>query len=335
MKNENKIPIGYHILYVLLACVLAYLYYIKIVLPTDPDAPNSINAVASLETAKPYQFRLLIPFIFVLFKPLVFISQKTIYLVYTIVITYSIVIVYKKILGEYFQNKKAVLLCAPVILYPMLWNYIFLNQTYQYYDFTAILIFSLGMYFIIKDNIKWFLIIFILGIFNKETSGYLVFAYMLFNYKILFTKKIILSTAVLIAGYIAVKLLLGYIFRNNEGDQVELCMYENINIIKTFTSNKIYMKHILLSFGVMYLFLFILFLTGRWKRFLPHNLVFINLAFIPNIIIGFFVTYYDEVRVYAEFIPLITTSFFVYLSTFDKLKFMLVVNGNKNSERNN
>jgi hypothetical protein len=323
LKPEtNKIPIVYHIFYLLLAGALAYLYYKKIVLPTDPDAPNSINAVASLETAKPYQFRLLIPFIFILFKPLTFVPQKLIYFIYTVIITYSIIIVYKKILTEYFRNKTVILLCAPVILYPMLWNYIILNQSYQYYDFTAILIFSLGIYFIIKDNFKWLLIVLTLGIFNKETSGYLVFAYILFNYKILFTKKIIFSSALLIAVYMAIKIALNYIFRNNTGDPIEFCMYENINIIKTFTTNKIYMKHILLSFGAMYVFLFLLFLTGRWKLYLPHNLVFINLAFFPNIIIGFFVTYFDEVRVYAEFIPLITTSFLVYLGTFKKLKFM-------------
>ncbi len=148
-----------------------------------------------------------------------------------------------------------------------------------------------------------------------------MFAYLLFNYKIIFTKKIIFSSGILIGVYIAIKLLLGYVFRNNTGDPVEFCMYENINIIKTFIVNKIYMKHILLSFGAMYVFLFLLFFTGRWKSFLPRNLVMINLAFFPNIIIGFFVTYYDEVRVYAEFIPLITTSFLIFLSTFKKLKF--------------
>jgi len=318
--KPDKTLIGYHIFYLLLATGLAYLYYVKIVLPADPDAPNSINAVASFETAKPYQFRILIPFIFFLFKPLTFIPQKTIYFIYTIIVTYLIIIVYRKILAEYFQNKFAVLICAPVILYPMLWNYILLNQTYQYYDFTAILVFTLGMYFIIKDNFKWFFIIFIIGIINKETSGYLVFAYLMFNYKIIFTRKIIFTSELLVAVYIAAKLLLGYVFRHNPGDTVEFCMYENINIIKTFISNKIYMKHILLSFGAMYVFLFLLFLTGRWKRFLPRNLVFINLAFLPNLLLGFFVTYYTEVRVYAEFIPLITTSFLIFLSTFDKLK---------------
>lgn len=299
--------------------MLVYLYYLKIVIPFDQNAPNSIDSVTSLETAKPYQFRLLIPAIFFALKPLSFISQKILYLFYSVIVVYFIILIYYKFLSEYFSNSKTVLLLSPVVLYPMLWNYILINNTYQYYDFTSILIFIVGLYFIVKRKFNAFLVLLVIGIFNKETSGYLIPAYLLFNYRTLFTRKIISRGFILIIIYIAVKVLLAYIFRNNPGDNVEICYYENIRIIKTFMTNKIYLKHLALNFGVLYIFVFLLFLTGRWKKYPSRRHLFINLAFLPNIVLGYFVTYYDEVRVYAEFIPLVTTLFIIYLSTFEKL----------------
>ncbi|HEY3252242.1 MAG TPA: hypothetical protein VGK25_14125 [Ignavibacteria bacterium] len=319
MTKENKIPVSYHLLYFLLAAAVVYFYYIKIVYQTDLNFFNSINAVQSFESRKPYQFRLLVPFIFFLFKPLEFIiSQREIITGFFVIVVYLTVVVYQKILAQYFQNKKAVLFLAPVILYPILWNYVILNQGYQFYDFMAILIFITGLYFIIKDNFTGLLVTFGAGIFNKETAGYLVFAYLLFNYKIVFTKKIIINTFLLTAVFFAIKLPLGYIFRNNPGDPVELCMNENINIIKNIFSNYVYLKNVVLNFGGLYIFIFLLFLSRRWKHFPSRKLLFINLAFSPNILLGFFVTCYSEVRVYAEFVPLITTLFLIYLSTFKK-----------------
>jgi hypothetical protein len=303
----------------LLAAVLAYLYYLKIVVPVDPNAPNSIDSVMSLETSKPYQFRLLIPAVFFLLKPISFIPQKILFLVYSVIVVYAVILMYRKFLSEYFHNHKAVLFLSPVILYPMLWNYILINRTYQYYDFTSIFIFIIGLYLIIKERFPAFFVLLIIGILNKETSGYLIPAYLLFNYRTVFTKKIIFRTGALIAVYIAIKVLLAYIFRNNPGDNVEICVEENIRIISTIFSNKIYFKHLALNFGGLYIFLFVLFFSSKWKQFPRRNLLLINLAFLPNIILGYFVTYYDEVRVYAEFIPLVTTLFLVYLSTFKKL----------------
>jgi hypothetical protein len=291
---------------------------LKIIQNVDLTKTNTIDAVLSFETYKPWQFRLFIPFIFVLFKPLSFIPQMTLFTGYSVIVVYLLIVVYCKVLQVYFENRKLVFIAAPLILYPMLWNYILLNSIFQYYDFTSILIFTIGLYFIIKDKFFPLLLVFVAGVLNKETAGYLVVAYILYNYKIVFTKKIILNSILMIAVFLLIKITLGVIFSSNPGDPFEICTYENINIIKNFFSNRIYFTHIVFSFGLMYVFLFLLFLTGRWKCFLPRNLVIINLTFLPNLLLGFFVTYYDEVRVYAEFVPLITTLFLIYLSSFEK-----------------
>ncbi|MBI3366538.1 hypothetical protein HY041_02840 [Candidatus Roizmanbacteria bacterium] len=228
---------------------------------------------------------------------------------------------YKKIVSstEYFENKKVALYLAPVILYPILFNYILLNQSFQYYDFTSILIFTAGLYFIIKENYTALLITFMLGLVNKESIVYLIFSYTLFNYKSIFTKKIVLRTALLCIIFVVYKLILGYIFRSNTGDTFEIGYDVNVHVFKNFFNNRVYQKDILLNFGGLYIFVLLLFVTGRFRKFPYPKKVYIHLTFIPYILLGVFLIYFSEVRVYIELIPMVTTLFMIYLSTFPKL----------------
>ncbi len=327
MKGEyyrgepNKIPGGFLFLYLGLSLVLCYLYHKKIVVPFDWNAPNSINAVASFETAKPYQFRLLMPIIFDFFKPIAMLYGKYLYSAYNVVIVLMVQVVYYKLLCRYFSNKKLMLWIAPVILYPILWNYVILNQSFQYYDFTAILLTIFGLYFITRENFKGLLIIFIIGVINKETIGYLIFSYLLYNYKIIFTKKIIFNTIILGVIFVGVKLLLNYIFRNNPGATFEIGYYENIRIVSELFGNKVMLKNLALNFGGLYIFALLLFITGAWLKYHDRRLVYVNLAIVPYYIFGIYITYITEVRVYTELIPMITTLFLIYLSNIKRLGF--------------
>lgn len=319
--EPNKIPAGFLFLYLGLSLVLCYLYHKKIVAPYDWNAPNSMNAVGTFETSKPYQFRLLMPLVFGFFKPVAMLYGKYLYSAYNAAIVFLLQVVYYKLLCRYFRNKRLMLWIAPVILYAMLFNYVLLNGSFQYYDFTAILLTVWGLYFITRENFTGLLIIFILGVINKETIGYLIFSYMLYNYKIIFTKKIILNTAVLSAIFIGAKLYLNYVFRNNPGDPFEVGYYENIRIVNELFSNKTLFRNLALNFGGLYIFVILLFVTGAWRKIPDKRLVYVNLAIVPYYLFGIYITYITEIRVYTELIPMITTLFLIYLSTFNRLGF--------------
>jgi hypothetical protein len=318
-RGKNEIPWIFIYIYLALSVIFCYLYHIKIVAPVDWNAPNSINAVTSFETAKPYQFRLLIPSLFSFLGPIYKFYGKYLYSAYNVTVVLSLLMVYYKLLCGYFINRKNLLWITPVILYPMLWNYIILNQSFQYYDFTAILLFTIGLYYIVRENFLALIITFIVGIINKETAGYLIFAYMLYNYKSIFTRKVIVNTAILGIIFVGWKLLLNYIFRNNPGDSFEVGYYENIRIVKELFGNKVLLKNLALNFGGLYIFVILLFVTGAWKKFPNKKLLFINLVIVPYYIFGIYITYITEVRVYTELIPMITTLFLIYLSGFQKL----------------
>lgn len=321
IQRLKQIPLAVHAVYSLLSLTVCFLYFQKIISIYDFNSANSISAVASFDTIKPFQFRLLIPLIFKLFSPFSFVTSKIFFTVYSCIVLYLLLIIYYLLISEYFKNAILNFFLAPAILYPIVWNYILLNQTFQYYDFTAILLFTLGMYFIIKNNFKWTLIIFIIAILNKESAVYLIFSYLLFNYRQVFTKKIIFNTAILAVIFIAYKAALSYIFRYNQGDDIESCLRRNIQILKEITFDFTTIKIILLNFGLLYIFAALLFITGKFKHFENKNLIYINLTIIPYFVIGIFVVYFTEIRVYAELIPLFTTLTLVYLSSFKSLRF--------------
>ena len=318
MQKDYRIPFSFHLIYLLLAGVLCYLYYIRVIAPYDFSAPNSINAVLTFETGKPYQFRLLIPLFFVLLKPLSFIPEKILFLLFSIAIVYFIQIVFYKLLGQYFEDKKPLRFFAPVILYTMLFNYVILNQTFQYYDFTAILICTAGLYYIVKEKFLYFAIVFSIGLINKESAAYLIFSYLLFNYREVFTFRIISRTALLAGLIIIVKLGLGYIFRNNPGDNFEIGFSENIRMLKELYYQWGIIKPVFFNFGGLYIFMLLLFISGWWKKYPDRRKLMSNLTIIPYYISGIYLTYIIEVRVCTELIPMITTLFLIYLSNFKR-----------------
>ncbi len=316
-RGDNRVPAHFLFIYLLLSATLCYLYHKKIVAPFDWDSAHSLTRVSTFETGKPYQFRLLIPMLFWFFKPLWYVYGKYLYSAYNLLIVFFIQVYFYKLICSYFRDKKILLWITPVILYPMLWNYIILNQSFQYYDFTAILFCVLGLYFIVRENFSAFSITLLLGIINKETAGYLIFSYVLYNYKDAFKPKIIFRAGILSAIFIGYKLLLGYIFRDNPGDPFEIGIADNIKVLSTLFSNMIIVKNIFLNFGGLYIFAILLFITGMWKKFPNRKLIMVNLTIVPYYIFGFYVTYMQEVRVYTELIPMITILFLIFLSNFN------------------
>jgi hypothetical protein len=131
-----------------------------------------------------------------------------------------------------------------------------------------------------------------------------------------------MNTFILGAIFITIKVILYYVFLGNPGDPVEICINKNKYTISTLFTSHLSAKNVFLNFGVLYLFALYLFISGRWKKFNTPDLkkkLFINLTIIPYTLLGIYITYIDEVRVYTELIPMYTTLFLILVSTFEKL----------------
>jgi hypothetical protein len=306
----------------MLSVTFCFLYYINIVKPADFNDYRGINPVSVFEAANPFQYRILIPLLYRLMSACGIFPQKILLTLLNIVILYLTLVFFSMLLNSYFHNKTKNSIIALSIFYPMTWNYILLNEVFQYYDLCAVLIFTMGMYFIIRENFKLLLLTFIIGILNKESAVFLIFAYAFYKYKALFTKKIIMNLFLLSAVFIAIKALFFILFRHNPGGMIEPKFSGNIEILSSIFQNMIFTKNLLLNFGGLYVFIILMFVTGRWKNSSHSDnkgLLYMNFTIIPFFIVGAFTLNFHEVRVYSELIPMVTILFLIYVSTYKEL----------------
>lgn len=309
-----------NVIYFFIAITFTYLYFQKIIAPADLDSPfGGFNSVLSYTANKPYQFRILIPIFYRVFSIVHVYNPKTFLFFYNTLVVYLIILFYYLFLSLYIKKKSVCSIFSIIIIYPMVWNYVLLNEIFCYYDMTSILLFTIGLYLIAKEKFWGLLTIFFIGLFNKETIAYLVFSYVFFNYSTLFTRKIVIRTAILVIIFLFIKILLYSVFGYSPGSFVELCYWYNVKIPKLFFTNILFTKTLLLNFGGMYILVILLFLSKYWKELitkLNKGLIYINFTFIPFLALGFLIVYYQEVRVYAELIPIVTTLSIIYIIKF-------------------
>lgn len=314
--REDKISVGFHILYLLLAAGFTYLYYKRAILVTDLHSPSSLSAASSFTAFKPFQFRLLVPLLFEPLKLIGYEPGRTALALFSGIVVYLTIVVQQKILSRYFKAGFAVSLLAASVLYPMVWNYIVFNRSFMYYDLTAIMLFSLGLYFILTERFIPLVFVFVVGLINKETIIYLAFAYVLFNYKGIFNRKILLNIGIFAVVFLVFKLVLFYLFRNNPGDNVEICFMTNLWIFEDLFTNLQYTKVVFLNFGGLYLFMLLYLISGRWKLYPDRRKVLLNFVLFVYMAAGVIIVYLTEIRVYSELIPIVTIFFVLFLSTF-------------------
>ncbi len=171
----------------------------------------------------------------------------------------------------------------------------YINDNYIY-DFPSLFFFTAGLYFLQKQNWKLFLIIFLFGCWNKETTILLTLIFLIHYRKGFVTEKkkylTLLSLQLII--FIFVKLILSIAFINNPGSFIEFHLLDY---------NKILLNgYNLITFASL-LFLFLL-IGYKWNEkpiFLKDSLWIAVPLFLLTMFLGFF----NELRDYYEVYPII------------------------------
>jgi hypothetical protein len=192
--------------YFLISLTFCYVYYQKIGTRSEfgnPESTSGLLAVLKFEAIKVIQYRLLVPFLYKLLSLVLPFSTAGVYSVLLVIQCFIVLYVFYKLLNEYFEDRRVNMLLAPIIIYPMVWNFIILNGQSFFVDFSNLTFILLGYYFIIKKRDIALLVTILTGSFNHDSIGFLIPMYLLFNYKKLFTGRVILITillAVIIVG---------------------------------------------------------------------------------------------------------------------------------------
>lgn len=320
--NDNYPSVLIHIYYFMVSLTLCYVYYHKFISRADffsPSSSGGIYAVLSGEAIKPIQFRILIPVIFKAVQSVIFIFReipdRVVFFLITITLCYMILFSFYMLLGEYFKGRAMNCWLASVIIYPMIWNFVIMNGQFFYMDFSILLIIILGFYTIVSEKYNWLLVVFFLGILNHPSAGYLIPAFLLYNYRKLFKIRTIIYTSVMSILYIGIYKLMDAYFPSTEGYFVIYNLPRNLSMIHVLPMH-IISRDLLFNFGGLHIFALILFISSAWKKF-RGPMLYINLVAIPYIISVLINFSIEEIRNYITIIPFILILTLLFLSSFE------------------
>jgi len=157
------------------------------------------------------------------------------------------------------------------------------------YDFPVLLLYTLGLIFLYKQEWKIFLIIFVIGCINKETTILLALIFFLY-YKGKLGKDIfnkLLATQLVI--FVLIKIVLLILFKNNPGTFVEFQLVDhNLRLLTGY--------NLALAASLLGLIVLVFYKWDEKPDFLKISLS----ALIPLVFLTFFLGYLDELRDYYE-----------------------------------
>ncbi|RPI17196.1 MAG: hypothetical protein EHM58_10065 [Ignavibacteriae bacterium] len=304
------------IYYMMSSLSFCYIYFHKQFFNVTFYEQNTggIYYILSLEAIKPNQFRLLIPYLYKAFKTVFFfVPDKAAFFIIIVVITFITLVIFYNILNVYFDNKKINQWLTFILFYPMLWQFMVLNQIFDFTDFANFFFIFVGYYCIIKNYNKTLLLFFTLGTFNHDSIGFLIVMYVLFNIKDIFKQKTIFYTIAMAAIFIIVKKVLETIFASNLGISFRLNYEYNYNQFFDMPMH-IVVRNVFLTFGGLHLFVLYFFISGRWKKFNTKYL-YITFTLILYVIIIFLIHTTFEARNYMTAIPFIMILFLLFFTT--------------------
>lgn len=317
--TEKSPSVIIHLYYLLTSLTFCYIYYHKFIVKADfygAFSSGGIYAVLNFEAVKPIQFRILIPFIFKVMKLVFsFISDEALFFLLTIVLCYFILLMFYFLLNEYFQSRAHNCWLAPFIIYPMIWNFVIMNGQFFYMDFSVLLIIIIGFILIVKERYNYLLLLFFIGTLNHPSVGYLIIAFLLYNYRNLLKPRTIIYSLAMAVVYVGVYYVMDRIFPSEEGYFVVFNLYRNLSLVDILPMH-IIARDFFFNFGGMHFFILIFFITTAWHRYISPKMM-INLTILPYVFSVFISFSVEEIRNYIAIIPFIIILCLLYLSTFE------------------
>ena len=170
-------------------------------------------------------------------------------------------------------------------------------QYYSYvYDFPTLFLFTSGLLFMVKHKWSYFLALFFISSFNKETVILLtmIFAIHFYKNKKISKRLFYQLIAVQLVIFVSIKILLYFLFLNNPGSPVEFHLVDRNYLI--------FNGYSLTAFVISFIIFIAIF--SKWKA-KPEFLKDALWIAVPLLILTFFLGYLDELRDYYEVFPIV------------------------------
>lgn len=225
MKQTSAGNIIHAILLLLITTAVFGAYILLAAQNHFPQIEPMLNGTA----ARPFVYRVLPSFFIKIisnvfgFSP--YLSAMIIMYISLMGFTYTILALAKLFLPTPYV--RSFTLFAPVGLLP------FLIYQRHIYDFPTLFFFTLALYFLARNKLGIYILIFTITTLTKETSLFL-FIFFLLQFRNIGTKKIIFWSTIQILIYAALRFATIYLFRNNPGGLLESHLYDHFNIYRLY-----------------------------------------------------------------------------------------------------
>jgi len=327
--GKNSPSIIVHISYIMAAVVFCKLYEITIIAQHDfvYHEYSSIYMVLNGEAVSSIQNRILVPYIFKFLSIILPLSDTKLFMIIIIPFTYLSLVFFRSILNVYFSNKTINSVAAILLLYPIIWNLMLMNTILFFVDQAIVLFMTAGMYFIITKKNYWLLAVILVSSFNHISTGFLILAFVLFNYKFLFTKKTILhailQSVIFVGCFTALKIIYWDIPAERDDSFFTLIPEAPFDAIKDL-SKGILLRDIFLNYGGLHIFGLLVLITGLWKKVKTEYLA-IFLLFIPYVLMAIFRMgiRIEEMRNWIPIVPFVTVIALIFFTGFRNPLFSL------------
>lgn len=311
-----------HAIYLFASFALTYVYYHKVITFIDlyKNDYGGVFKVLNIEAISTIQFRFFIPFLVGIFSSPFAVPPKAVLFVITMGFTYLTIIVYYRILCFYFENNLFNSLLALLILYPLSWNLIAVNNIYFFSDISSLFFMLLSIYLILTKRFVLLLPVFFFGATNHYSIGFIIPAFLLFNYQSLFRLRTVSYAGALVflyAGYYIVARMLLPDLPPSMDDGFLKADFQRTLMLLQNTPIHLLIRDVIFNFGGIHIFALLFFFSPVWKNVRRKYTVF-NLTILIFILLTFtgFGLYSEELRCYIPILPFLMIPAMLFFSQF-------------------
>ncbi len=297
LKQYDVSPkdVFFSIVYLLCSILFTIIYFRT----TDEYQKAALVALTDFSGNTPFQYRVLTLIVARMVHLIVAVNVIQIYRVMTICWVFLTLILFRNYLHRFMPSRNTDTY-ALVLFYPLLWNYCILSPFFFPWDIPAIAFFILGLLYMVDRRWMAYYVVFILASLNRETSCFLVVAYILVEIGRRDTKPIVANVLVQTLIWLLIKYTLTMMFSANPGAKVfENHMRNNINFYLTTREWGLPIISRMFTFGFLWALI-----PLYWKRqpLFFKKMLLIAVPFLTGMSI---VGNLFEARIYSELVPII------------------------------
>jgi hypothetical protein len=303
LSRHRELPIL--VLYALVSVAFACVYFGM----TTPWPPSLFQAysyrVGDYGSLLPvFKLRILVPTLAGTLADLTHIDLCWIYRGLAVLTTFGLLMAYRRYLSNFLKPGFAAFLPLAV-LYPLLWNLCLLNDLYYPFDLPSVLFFTMGCHFIRRRTWWAYYPALALGMLNRETAGFLILVYLFCLQGRIPRIHLLLHLAAQVVIVVGLRSVVAFSTQTPAAWLSSSHLAFNARVLLdmvTLSGNALRdWPKLVLNFGLLWLCIPLIW--HETHAFLRRCL----LVVIPFLIVVVLRGVIDEMRVYVDLIPIVTT----------------------------